>query len=73
MARRKKTIFLDERVLRATRIMAVRTEKRDSEVIEDALLEYLGLAVLDRVRDRCDLTAGQAESLAYEELHYSRN
>jgi hypothetical protein len=72
MARSKTTIYLDPQVLRATRIAAARAGKRDSDVVEDALREYLGLAVIDRVRSRSDLDAEEAMRLAYEELHAMR-
>jgi hypothetical protein len=72
MARAKATVYLDPEVLRATRIRAARTGKRDSDVVEDALREYLGLAVIDRIRSRSDLDPEEATRLAYEELHGAR-
>jgi hypothetical protein len=72
MARSKATVYLDPDVLRATRIRAARTGQRDSDVVEDALREYLGLAVVDRVRARSDLTGDEAMALAYAELHAER-
>jgi hypothetical protein len=72
MARSKATVYLDPEVLRATRIRAARTGKRDSDVVEEALREYLGLAVVDRVRARSDLTGDQAIAFAYEELRAER-
>jgi hypothetical protein len=73
MARSKATVYLDPDVLRATRVQAARTGKRDSEVVEEALREYLGLALLDRIRSKSDLTEDAAMQLAYEELHAMRN
>ncbi len=72
MARSKATIYLDPDVLRATRVQAARTGKRDSDVVEEALREYLGLAVIDRIRSRSDLDEEAAMRLAYEELHAMR-
>jgi hypothetical protein len=72
MARSKTTIYLDPQVLRATRVAAARAGKRDSDVVEDALREYLGLAVIDRIRSRSDLDANEAMELAYDELHAMR-
>ena len=72
MGRTKATVYLDPNVLRATRIRAARTGKRDSDIVEDALREYLGLAVVERVRARSDLTGDEAMTLAYEELHAER-
>jgi hypothetical protein len=72
MARAKATVYLDPDVLRATRVRAARTGRRDSDIVEDALREYLGIALIDRIRSRSDLTAEDAERLAYEELHAAR-
>jgi hypothetical protein len=72
MPRAKATVYLDPDVLRATRIRAARTGKRDSDVVEEALREHLGLAVVDRVRASSDLDPDEAMRLAYEELHAMR-
>jgi len=72
MARAKATVYLAPDVLRATRVHAARTGKRDSDVVEDALREYLGLAVLDSIRAKSDLDEEAAMQLAYEELHAMR-
>jgi plasmid stability protein len=72
MARTKATVYLDPDVLRAMRIRAARTGRRDSDVVEDALREYLGLALIDRVRSRSELSPDEAERLAYEALHAVR-
>lgn len=72
MPRAKATVYLDPDVLRATRIRAARTGRRDSDVVEEALREYLGLAVVDRIRGRSALEPEEAERLAYEELHEAR-
>ena len=72
MARTKATVYLDPDVLRATRVHAARKGKRDSDVVEEALREYLGLALIDRIRSRSDLSAEEAMELAYKELHAMR-
>ena len=72
MRRSKATIYLDPDVLRAMRIRAARTGKLDSDVVEEALREYLGLAAVDRVRARSDLTGDEAMALAYDELRAER-
>lgn len=41
--RRKTTIYVEDELLRATKIAAARTGKRDYQVIEEALRAYLGL------------------------------
>jgi hypothetical protein len=72
MPRTKATVYLDPEVLRATRVRAARTGKRDSDVVEEALREYLGLAVVDRIRARFDLDDEEAMRIANEELHTMR-
>ena len=72
MQRTRTTLSLDSRVLRAARIAAARAGKRDSEIVEDALRSYLGLGVVDAVRERAATGADAADLLAYEELHASR-
>jgi hypothetical protein len=47
--KRKVTLYVDEDVLRAARVRAARTDKRDSEVVEDALRSYLGFDAAERV------------------------
>jgi hypothetical protein len=72
MTRTKATVYLDPDVLRAARVAAARAGKRDSDVVEEALREYLGLAVIDRIRSKADLDEDEAMRLAYEELHAMR-
>jgi hypothetical protein len=73
MPRSRTTLSIDDQVLRAARIAAARSGKRDSELVEDALRAYLGLAAVDRVRAKSELTAEAADRLAYDELHASRS
>ena len=72
MARSKTTVYLDPDVLRATRVRAARTGKRDSDVVEEALRDYLGLSVIDDIRSNADLDPDRAMKLAYEELQAMR-
>lgn len=72
MQRTRTTLSLDSRVLRAARIAAARAGKRDSEIVEEALRSYLGLGVVDGMRERAAMSADAADLLAYEELHSSR-
>lgn len=72
MARSKTTVYLNPEVLRATRILAARTGKRDSDVVEEALRRYMGMEVVDRIRSRADLSPEDADALAYRELHAAR-
>ena len=70
--RKKTTVYLEEHLLRAVRITAARTGKRDYQVFEEALRAYLGLELLERVGKRSSLTEDQAMELAYREIHRSR-
>ncbi|MDQ2982185.1 MAG: hypothetical protein M3R26_07680 [Actinomycetota bacterium] len=72
MARSKATVYLDPNVLRATRVLAARTGKRYSDVVEEALREYLGIALLEEVWKKADLTEEEALQLAYDELRQMR-
>jgi hypothetical protein len=72
MPKLRTTVTLDERVLRAVRVKAARTGKRDSEVIEDALRRDLGLELLGRIWERAELTEDEAIRHAVEEQHEAR-
>ena len=73
MATKKKvTLYVDEDVMRAARVRAARSDKRDSEVVEDALRAYLGFDVLASVWARSNLTEDEAMRLAVEATHAVR-
>jgi Ribbon-helix-helix protein, copG family len=72
MPKARTTFTLDEHVLRAVRIKAARTGRRDSEVIEEALRRDLGLDVLERIWASADLDEDEAMRLAVEAQHESR-
>jgi predicted transcriptional regulator len=72
MARKKTTVYLDEDLLRSAKVMAARTDRKDSEVFEAALRQYLGIDVLEQVGARSDLTDEEALDLAYEALREVR-
>lgn len=42
MARKKTTVYIDEALLRAAKVAAARSGKREYEVFEDALKRHLG-------------------------------
>jgi hypothetical protein len=65
-------VTLDETVLRAVRVRAARTGKRDSEIIEEALRQLLGLALLERVWSRAELSEDEALALTVEAQHEAR-
>ena len=72
MGRSKATVYLDPEVLRATRVHAARSGRRDSDVVEEALREYLGLSLLQRIWEKAGLSENEAMKLAYDELHALR-
>lgn len=63
---------LDERVLRAVRVKAARTGRRDSDVIEEALRRDLGFELLDRIWAKADMDEDEAMKLAVEAQHEAR-
>jgi hypothetical protein len=72
VGKKKVTLYVDEDVMRAARVRAARSDKRDSEVVEDALRAYLGFDVLTSVWGRSGLTEDEAMRLAIEETHAVR-
>lgn len=66
MTRTRTTLTIDEDVLRAVKVHAARNGKGDSEVIEEAVREHLGLGLLDRLWQANDLTDADAMALALE-------
>lgn len=72
MTRKKTTVYLDEDLLRGAKVLAARTDRKDYEVLEEALRAYLGIAVLERVWGRADLSDDEALKVAYRELDAMR-
>jgi hypothetical protein len=72
VAKARTTITLDERVLRAVRVKAARSGRRDSDVIEEALRRDLGLDLLERVWKTADLDEDEALRIAVEAQHQGR-
>ncbi len=72
MSKVRTTLTVDAEVLRAVKVRAARTGKRDSEVIEEALRRDLGLDLLERVWARNRLTEEEATALAVEAQHATR-
>ena len=71
--KRKVTFYLDEDVLRAARVRAARSDRRDSELVEEALRAYLGFDAVERVWARSDLGENEAMQLAVSEIHAMRD
>ncbi|MDX6452564.1 MAG: hypothetical protein QOH16_2613 [Gaiellaceae bacterium] len=63
---------IDEDVLRAVRVRAARSGRRDSEVIEEAVREKLGLDLLQRIWEKAELSEDDAMALAVEAQHSTR-
>ncbi|MGH7869912.1 MAG: hypothetical protein ACREP9_20325 [Candidatus Dormibacteraceae bacterium] len=70
MARLKTTLSIDEVLIRRVRVRAARTGQRDSEVLEAALRE--GLGIIDRIRTKADLSEEEAFDLAHRIVHEGR-
>ncbi len=72
MAKVRTTLTIDGDVLRAVRVRAARTGKRDSEVIEDAVRRELGLDLLERIWSRGELDEEAGSALALEAQRAAR-
>lgn len=70
--RKKTTVYLEPDLLRAAKVWAARTGRKDYEIMEEALRSYLGLDVLENVWAKSDLAEDEALELAYKEIHASR-
>jgi Ribbon-helix-helix protein, copG family len=67
------TLTVDEDVLRAVRVKAARTGKRDSQVIEEALRRDLGLDALQDIWSKVSpAPEGEGMDLALTEVHAMR-
>jgi hypothetical protein len=66
------TVTIEDEVLRAVKVRAARTGRRDSEVIEEALRRELGLDLLGSLWERNDLSEQAATRLAVEAQHKTR-
>jgi hypothetical protein len=72
MPKVRTTLTIDEDVLRAVRVRAARSGQRDSEVIEEAVREKLGLDLLQRIWEKAELSEDEAMALAVEAQHSTR-
>ena len=72
MAKVRTTLTIDEEVLRWVKIRAARLGKGDSAVIEEAVRRDLGLDALDRLWERNDLPPEEADRLAVQAQHRTR-
>ena len=72
MARRQTTLYLDDEILQAAQVVASRSQRDQSQVVEDALRSYLGLDVVEEVWRSSDLSEAEALALADEEKQAAR-
>lgn len=73
MAKAKTTVYVDEEVLRSARVFAARKDLKDSEVVERALRQFLGMDVLERVWSQAsDMDADEALAMATDEVRAHR-
>lgn len=72
MSKVRTTLTIDEELMRAVRVKAARTGRRDSEVIEEAVRRDLGLDVLDRLWAVNDVPENEAMEEALEAQHRTR-
>ena len=71
MARVKTTLTIDEDLMRQVRVRAARTSRSQSEILEAALRE--GLGVIDRMRAKAGLSEEEALDLASRVVHEVRS
>ena len=71
--KKKVTFYLPEDLVRAARVRAARSDRRDSEVVEAALRAYLGYDIVESVWARSDLDEDEAMRLAVSEIHAMRD
>ena len=71
--KQKVTLYIDDEVLRHARVLAARTGKRDSDVVEEALREHLGFNMWERLAARnADLTDDEVMQMVVEEIRAYR-
>lgn len=72
MSRTKTTVYIEPALLRAAKVEAARSGKREYEVFEEALRSYLGFEVIERAWERSALSEEEALELANREVHQAR-
>ena len=73
MAKVKVTYAIDESVVRATRMRAARTDRRDSEVVDAALREYLGITLFEELTELARTRPAISLDEVVAEQHAARN
>lgn len=82
MSRRKTTVYRDDDVLTATKVLAAGRGRSESQVVEDALRAYLHgelettradlIALMGRLAQRADLDDEEAMAVAVDEVRSVR-
>ena len=72
MSKVRTTLTIDESVMRAVKVKAARSGRGDSEVIEEAVRQALGLDLLDSLWGKADMDEEAALELAVEAQHTTR-
>jgi len=72
MAKEKLTVYLDPEVAQAMRVSAARRKMKDSELVEEALREWLGISALERLESEATLDWEEGLELAVRVQHESR-
>jgi hypothetical protein len=72
VAKIRTTLTVEDSVLKAVKMRAARTGRRDNEVIEEALRHHLGLDLLERLWEGVQLSEDEATRLAVEAQHKTR-
>ena len=72
MSKVRTTLTIDESVMRAVKVKAARSGRGDSEVIEEAVRQALGLDLLDSLWGKAEMDEDAALELAVEAQHTTR-
>jgi Arc/MetJ family transcription regulator len=73
MVNMRVTYAIDESVVQAVRALALRTNRRDSEVVEAALREYLGITLFEELRELARTRPAISLDEVVAEQHAARN
>lgn len=72
MAKERITVYLEPDVARVLRVAAARRGIKDSELVQEALRERLGIAALERAQATATMEWNEALELAVREQHAAR-
>jgi metal-responsive CopG/Arc/MetJ family transcriptional regulator len=72
MAKVKTSLSIDESLMRQVRIRAERSNRSQSEVVEAALREGLGIGI-ERLRGKAQLSENEALDIASKTVHEIRS